>query len=521
MCRILKRVSALLIGLTCGLAFAGAQDRPRETVTVTVVEVPVRILQDGQFVTGLTKGDFEIFEDGVGQEIAAFEEISRIISPGAAPAPGVKAIALPRRNFLLIFNVFNYTDPIGEAIDYFFDDLIRPGDRLFILVEGRFFEFENGPAAGDSKAKIKDLLIRLKQKTSFDLLRAFRELDTEANRLYMILTRPGETKTINWYFAIERYYQRYRLLWEDYRSRLLDIDMDLYKAVARKIGRLPGEKWAICFQQRNMFPVLRSHGRLEYEIERFMGQVNAPEEQVLARSFQNEYEMTQKSLDVAKNFPGEAIRNLFAEANITFHVLLMKSLAHQLGADSQDYDLKDIQSEYEDTLRRISRSTGGLTAFSNAALETLKRAAAKEDRYYLIAYQPKNTKAGIERAIDVRCRRTGAEVFALKKFVGTGAPGIEISGFQCRGRRVSFDIGHYGRAVLNWREAGQVRLKITVFDQESKKVHEESKGLELLKDTTHLDLEFKTLAPGEHFIIIEAVDLTTGGKDVFSRPIVL
>jgi VWFA-related protein len=526
--KILKSLIVLVLGLFGPIPSAGGlppQGKPRETVTVTVIEVPVRILEDRRFVTGLTEADFEIFENGVRQDITGFEEISRVISPSAAarpdPGSGIPAPAVStRRSFLLVFNVFNYTDQIGEAIDYFFGDLVRPGDRVFILVEGRFFEFENGPAAGDSRAKLKATLTRLKQKTSFDLLRAFRELDTEANRLYMILaTRPAETKTINWYFAIERYYQRYRLLWEEYRSRLLDVDLNLYKDIAGKIGRLPGEKWAICFQQRNMFPVLRSHGRLEYEIERFMGQVNAPEEQVLARTFQNEYEQLQKSMDVAKNFPGQALRDLFADANITFHVLLMKSFAHQLGSDSQDYDLRDIQAEYEDTLRRISRSTGGLTEFSNAARETLKQAAAKEDRYYLVAYQPKDKRAGIERTIDVRCRRAGVEVVALKKYIGAGAPSIEISGFQARGKKIGFDVGKYGKSVLNWREVGRVLIKITVLDGESKKVFEESRGLELSKETTHLDLELKKLAAGDHYIIIEAVDLVTGGKDVFSRPI--
>ncbi len=514
-----------LSGLTGPLP---AQDKPGEAVTVTVVEVPVRVLEARQFLRGLNKSDFEIFENGARQEITGFEEISRTIASDLKALPGPASGAPPRRSFILIFNIFSFTDQVGEAIDYFFREVYKPGDRVMAMMEDRVLDVQVGLGSESPAAGLKKALVALKKTSAFEFVRLFRELEMESDALYAALAQrtrkdrqASEDKNDNIWNDIKRFYFRYRRLWEDYRKQLLDIDLELYKTVVQKVGRAPGQKWAICFQQRNIFPILKSQGRLDREIEILVGQVIEPQWQVRARDIQADADDLRRSFDLVKGFPAEPLRDLFTGANITFHVLLMKSLSRQIGYESQDLDMRDVQGEYEDTLRRISQSTGGLTVFSNEVLETLKQAAAKEDRYYLIAYQPKNKKGGIERKIDVKCRRTGAEVIALKQYIGAGAPSIEISGFQSRGKRISFDVGKYGRAVLNWREAGQVMLRITIFDAESKKVHEESKGLELLKDTTHLDLEFKTLAPGEHFIIIEAVDLTTGGKDVFSRPIVL
>jgi VWFA-related protein len=517
-----------------------AQEKPGEVVTVTAVEVPVRILQNRQFLSGLGKGDFEIFENGVRQEITGFEEISRTIAPGSTAIPGTPQ-APQRRNFILIFNIFNFTDQIGEAIDYFFKEIYKPEDRIMVLVEDRILDVQSGPGAPDLAAGVKDALIKLKKISGFEFMRMFRELEMESNTLYAVLdqrthpsaleaaaankagvaAQPSYDKNDNIWNDIKRFYFRYRRLWEDYRKRLLDIDLELYKTVVQKVGRMPGQKWAICFQQRDLFPILKNQGRLDREIEILVGQVIEPQWQVRARDIQADADDLRRSFDLTKALPAEALKELFTGNNITFHVLLMKSLSRAIAYDSQDLDLRDVQGEYEDSLRRISRSTGGLTVFSNEVLETLKQAAAKEDRYYLVVYQPKNKKGGIERKIDVKCGRPGAEVIALKKYVGAGAPSIEISGFQAKGRRIGFDVGKYGKSVLNWREVGQVLIKITVFDGESKKVFEESRGLELAKETTHLDLEFNKLPAGDHFLIIEAIDIVTGGKDVFSRPIVL
>jgi len=61
-------------------------------VTVTAVEVPVRVLYKGQPVKDLTKEDFEIYENGIKQNITVFEAVSRkIAKKDAASQKGVHA----------------------------------------------------------------------------------------------------------------------------------------------------------------------------------------------------------------------------------------------------------------------------------------------------------------------------------------------------------------------------------------------------------------------------------------------
>jgi hypothetical protein len=43
--------------------------------------------------------------------------------------------------------------------------------------------------------------------------------------------------------------------------------------------------------------------------------------------------------------------------------------------------------------------------------------------------------------------------------------------------------------------------------------------MELIKDETNISLNFPQLASGSYFIIIDVLDRTTGGKDVYSSAI--
>ena len=69
-----------VLSWTYNLSLHQIQGKQQEEVTVIAVEVPVRVLQKGQYVKGLTKEDFELFENGIKQQITGFEVRSRRIS---------------------------------------------------------------------------------------------------------------------------------------------------------------------------------------------------------------------------------------------------------------------------------------------------------------------------------------------------------------------------------------------------------------------------------------------------------
>jgi hypothetical protein len=516
--RVPRAVRAVFGIVLCTVFSLSFQDKPRESVTVTAVEIPVRVFDKNGFVSGLNTEDFEIFENGVRQDITGFESVSRAIMPIPVALPESIPQAPRKRNFLLIFNVFDYNDQVGEAIDYFFKNVYREDDRLIIVVEDRVLSVGTADGVDSTVAGLKATLKAYKKISRIEIYRTYLKLDWMANAVAASLggeetgeSDPGGGGDVSGFFEL------YKHVWEDYRRRMLDVDMDLYRGIVARFNQMDGDKWAICFQQRDLFPRLKSQGRLDRALDRFF--MSGSGISLVARNIEARKRDLDQSFDITKSFPADKLRTLFSEANITFHVLIMKSL--QQGAMSRDFDLQDVRSDYEDVLRRISRATGGLTVFSNKVIDTLKEAAAKEDRYYLLVYQSKGKGSRKELEIDVKVKRQGANVVALKRFVGHKPPVISITGFEVKEKRVSFDIGNGSRLEQGGRNSGRAVVKITLFDGNSEKVFDEVKAFDIIADSIHLSLNFEKLPPGDHFIIIEAADLVSGEKDVFSRAIIL
>ena len=495
-----------------------SQEKVKQEVTVMAVEVPVRVLHKGQVVKDLNKEDFEVFENGIKQEITAFEVVSRRISLAQEiPQEEIKALQ-KNRIFVLILNIFDYNEGVGEAIDYFFKDIFRPHDQLIILTEDRILNIEKGQSLSDVVLNLKETLKKFKVISTFSTLRAYKELSQEGDRLLLSLKGVTERSQSDWAQDILRFYDTYQRTWLEYKRQYITPDFELYKGIIKRIKPMEGEKWAICMQQREMFPKLKNEGPIETEIRRVLDTKIDPQDQAKARQIQvRQYEL-QRTFDLTSNFPVDNLRELFIEANVTFHLLLLKSLRTLL---SQDFELGEVAEDYEDCFRQISSSTGGSTTFSNKVLEALKEAAVKEDFHYLLVYSPEETSAQKERKIEVKTKAEGTEVIYLKHFIAKEPPPITITDFHSGFKTIKFNLRNYARVRTEGKTHGFADVRITIFDDKSKKVYSEGKTLELIKDEPLITLSFDRLKSGNYFIIIEAFDRISNGKDVFSSAIKL
>ena len=110
-----------------------------EVMQVTLVEVPVNVAgSDGQPVRGLTRQNFELYDQGRKQEITHFDVIDFAERAGKRPAMAGAAVAsgAARRNFMLLFDLGN-SDPASilnarKAASLFVEKLLLPGDRVAV-----------------------------------------------------------------------------------------------------------------------------------------------------------------------------------------------------------------------------------------------------------------------------------------------------------------------------------------------------------------------------------------------------
>lgn len=496
-----------------------AENTTQEEVTVIAVEVPVRVLQKGQFVKNLTKEDFEIYENGIFQPITGFEVRSRRISVPTDVSEEELKIEPEKRFFLLIFNIFDYQDYVGEAIDYFFENIFRQGDRIVILTEGNLFDIETGKGPAEVAQDVKDTLKKFKVISTMQILSAYQHLRSEADTLLMQLRgkKPFDSRT--WDQDILRFYQNYERIWTDYRNQFIIPDLELYRSIIKRIKSTEGEKWALCFQQRELFPKLKNEGPLDREIRSWLETPSDnPLISIQQRNIRSKQMELQRLFDISGVLSAEALKNLFMEANITFHLILMKSPRTLV---EKDFELREVSQDYEDCFRQISSSTGGHTALSNKVTEAMIEASQNEDYYYLLVYSPKEDPTEKPLSIDVKVKQKGLDVIHLKQFLREKILPISIVDFESGRKTIKFSLINYQRIKMESGLSGVAQVKITLFDKDSNKVFEDAKVLQLIKDQTHISIPFNQLKSGPYFIIIQVIDRLTSRVDVFSRQIKL
>lgn len=490
------------------------QEKLQEEVTVTALEVPVRVIHKGQVVKDLTKEDFEIFENGVKQEITAFEVITRKIS---TPQEERKAHQ-KKRLFFLIFNIFDYNKTVGEGIDYFFQNIFQQGDQFIVLTEGRLLDIERGKNTSEVILNLKETLKKFKIISNQSTLKIFRDLRFESDKLIGMLQGYERSAFTPLDQAMIRFFDNYRIAWLDYRKQYLIPNLELYRSIIKRIKQREGERWAICFQQREMFPQLKKAGRLDNEIRNWIDSQVDSMAQVKARIVQSKQQELQSTFDVSRNFPADSLIDLFMEGNITFHLILLKSFRTVF---SKDFELREIASGYEDCFRNISLSTGGSSVFSNKVSEALEEVKEKEDYYYLLVYSPKENQSDKKRDIEVKVKKSGVNVVYLKHIPEKGAPLITITNFKAGKKNIKFSLINYKMTKIEGKLTGVADIKITIFDENSNKVFDEGKTLNLIKKETHISLNFNQLKSGSYFIIIQVIDRISQETDVLSSDIKL
>jgi len=511
--RLVSGIFCFVFLLTSSLA---AQEKIQEDVTVTVVEVPVRVLLKGQPVRDLAREHFKVFENGIEQAITQFQTISRRIEDQPMPGPAGRTPRL----FLLIFNIYDYGPAVGAAVDDFFRDVFRPGDSVLILTEDRVLNVERGQGLEDFVAGLKDALVNFKSISTQSTTKSFRDLDYESDQLLNTLrgTGGGQMMIASFDQAIVQFFEKYRHIWEVYRNQFLLPDLSFYKLFLRKIRSFEGEKWAICFQQREMFPMLKNSSQLDIAIGNWIGSQVDSQDQVKARLVQARQEELRRSFDFTASFSPDLLSDLFLGADMTFHLILLKSSRTVF---SQNFELREVGQDFEAMLKKISVSTGGHYDFSNRPGDVLREAVRKEDYHYLLVYSPREVPTDKKRAIEVQVDRDGVDIIYLKRPFSAGPDLIAISEVKARGQSLSFSLGHCQMLTVDGRRRGSASIKLLLYNEATDKVFDEGRTLELTEETTRISLTLEKLEPGNYFLIIEAVDLVSGTTDVYNGNIKL
>ena len=376
----------LAFGGGLGLIFLGAPAAsgqvaipPQQHESVVVnIEVPVRVLRKDAFVDGLTLADFEVYENGVRQTVEAVylikdkQVLREERAPGATPPPPPKA-----RNYVLYLDLKEYLPKIGEALDYFFSDVLGPQDALFVVTPVKTYKFRSEYLARVSRREVSDKLkailktdITLGNSPYRNMIESFYKLEEEEY--------PPDTIEVKEMLLFDLAKQ-IRDLTEVTEERVMGF-ADVLKA-------LDGEKHIFLLFQREVLP---------------------------AHLFADD---RQAELIKPVNFDVEKIKRHFSDASITVHCLYITKrpayAARDLfqGGSVLASQLQDLSSDVYASFRQMAAATGGLSESTTNPNFAIRQAAEASSNYYLLYYRPVNYRAdGRFQEIVVRVKGEGLKV---------------------------------------------------------------------------------------------------------------
>jgi hypothetical protein len=508
------------------------QERIVEKVTVTNVEVPVRVLYKGKPVTHLTKEDFEIYENKKKMKIHGFFIKRKKINAAESTENKELEKEIPSRTFVLVFSITDFNDNVRAAVDYFFKNVLKKNDRLLIFANARTSKYVNL----EDKEKIKcELMTHLREesrKARRRLINYINTIETYLNthdfRVALFRINTPARQVIDFLKA-------YLVTWKEYKQRYLTPNIDRFYHFSRYLEKIKSKKWVLNFYQFELYPKIRLDSRTMDKIRDIATQLinsNEGTQYALGKVIFKLLNRIYVELNVRIGFPTEEISKLFYKADATFHSFFIKRINK---ANLNDFEYEEVASDIENTLKKITDITGGQNITSNNLVNSINTVGELEDVYYMLTYVPvdpnkagklkikvKNKKYRVLYDDNFRADYIADHLERLEETFKT--PDIKIKNFSFKQKMLAFTVEDYLVEELDEKTKliGKTKVRIRVTDKNNNPLFDQEKVLTAYRAEIKISLDaFKEIKRGEYNFLIDASDLLTGKQTNFHETIII
>jgi VWFA-related protein len=373
-----------------------AQEIQHEAVAVNV-EVPVRVFKGDTFIDNLTIDDFEVYEDGVLQNIEVVylvkkKDIQREEAKMDKELARERFSPQTSRNFYLIFEISEYTPRIEEAIDYFIHNVLVPGDDLKIVTPKKTYRMRGELLENLPKEEVVSQLKSLVRKDTLtgnsEYRSAVNDLKVTARMLTAkmagsssdvakLLDQSSSDMSDLGRMDIEVIINRYTTLLEKL-EKLRRVDEQQLYDFANYLKEKEGQKYVFLFYQKEYIPQIESR-----ILDQYLSYYQDSMSVVLDLSFLSH--MTQREI----TFDVDRTKQAYADSSITINFLFFsKPARHTFGVKMVEHS-EDIFGAFNE----MAKATGGIVESSANPEFLFKKASTASENYYLLYYSPKNYAA--------------------------------------------------------------------------------------------------------------------------------
>jgi hypothetical protein len=494
-----------------------------EEVTVTNIEVPVRVLYKNKPVTSLSKDDFIVYEDNKKMEINGF-----FLKRKKLKVPGSRQIiskqeSAPPRTFVLVFSITDFNEHIKKAVKHLFENIFRSNDQVLIFANEKTLRYAN---LENSDEITGQLLTRLK-KESFKVRR---RLINYINKVETYLDMHDFRRR----FHIRQdlrpqrliaFLKKYLLTWNDYKKKYLTPPVDRFYYFSRYLEEVKTEKWVFSFYQFDLFPKINLDSQTMNKIRKISTElINSSEagSHSMGRLINTLLNQLMVDLNVNSGFPTEDISKLFYKVDAAFHSFFIKNTDR---VSMNDLEYEEMASGIERTLKEITDITGGKNITSNNLVKSIDTVSESEDVYYLLTYVPRDPEKAGKLKIKVKNKKyrvlydnnfradyISEYIEKLEEKIKT--PEIKIENFSFQGKVLIFTVKDYMMKAAGSNPVGRMKVRIRLTDgDELLNLYDQEKICTAKNNEMKVSLGvFKRIARGEYHFFIDATDLLTGKK---------
>ncbi|MDH7511923.1 MAG: hypothetical protein QHH14_03130 [Clostridiales bacterium] len=371
--------SSLVCFIFCFLSLlvSPSPGQDQAEVTVTNIIVPVRVLEDRNFIDNLTAEEFELFEDGVPQKIEALY----LVRNGMVERKEGDQDFMPRttRNFHLLFQMTDYNPKLAEMIDHLFQQVLIAGDTLAIQTPMKNYSLSPQALASKTKKTLAEEMNSLLKKdiktgsTEYNsLFRDLKRIVSSLSGTSLMADMEGDFSASS--MGLENSLNRYRETVTKMEEQRL---MDERKIIrfAHALKRIEGQKQVFLIYQREfrpeISPVVLNNLRSLYQ-----------ENPAIMSGLQDLFQLYTRDLSVNV----ELLKKAFADASINFNFIFMNKVPEYVSG----VVLREQSEDIFEAFSQITHATGGFVDTSQNPASSFKSAVENASVHYLLYYSPKN-----------------------------------------------------------------------------------------------------------------------------------
>ncbi len=279
------------------------------------------------------------------QRIMSATCLALILLLGATWLPAVNAAAQndEKRNFVLIFEILDYNNDIGNAVRYFFQNVISPGDQLIVYTPAKVYGFSPAKLSRPPREQAAELQQILKVDTASaaaryrDIIAAMRQIVEEGG----VDAEVSEANLVN-----------YRNQMDNMRQ-MRQINENMISGIANAFKGQPGNHHLILFFQAEFRPI--------------------PRKETIDRMKENPrlgFHATTLFLQdqVEKRVDTDIIKEALTSAGVPLHLIYFRGRTLRMSTGQQKEHSLDIW----DAFKEIAAATGGRVESAAAVEAALK-----------------------------------------------------------------------------------------------------------------------------------------------------